>query len=199
MTTFQNFLKLVEAKQDETGEQKLAVFTFGRMNPPTRGHEKIVSAVMEIATQRGGTPYVFTSTTQDPKKNPLSYNEKVAFLKALFPGVDTVDNIEIKNPFQAAGFLNSQGYTDLVFVVGSDRVEEFRARFNKANEYFDSFEIVSAGERDPDAEGISGMSGTKAREAAIVGDIGKFRAATGWEGEMAGHMMAAVRAGMGVK
>lgn len=199
MPTFQQFTELCEAKHEETGERKLAVFTFGRFNPPTRGHEKLVNAVVSIANERGGTPFVFPSTTHDSKKNPLTYDDKVAFLQALFPHANVIHNAEIKNPFQATGFLNSEGYTDLVMVVGSDRVDEFRKRFNRAEEYFDSFEIVSAGERDPDAEGISGMSGTRAREAAVTGDIGKFRAATGWEGEFASQMMKAVRHGMGVK
>lgn len=199
MVTFQKFVNLIEAKQEETGEHKLAVFAFGRFNPPTKGHQKLVNTVATVAENRGGTPFIFPSTTHDPKKNPLPYQDKVTLMRELFPEANIVGNPEIKNPFQAAGFLNSEGYTDLVFVVGSDRVDEFRTRFNKANEYFDSFEIVSAGERDPDADGVVGMSGTKAREAAVEGNVGKFRATTGWEGEIVNRMMAAIRAGMGVK
>ncbi len=199
MVSFKKFLEISEAKQEETGEQKLAVFTFGRFNPPTGGHEKMINAVNEVAKNRGGTPFIFPSTTHDAKKNPLPHDVKVQFMSKLFPGSNVVNEPSIKNPFQASGYLNSNGFTDLVMVVGSDRVEEFRNRFNRATEYFDSFEIVSAGERDPDAEGVSGMSGTKAREAAISGDIGKFRAATGWDGELASLLMKAVRDGLGVE
>lgn len=197
MHTFQSFVNgIKEAKQDDVGEQRLAVFTFGRFNPPTQGHQKIINFVEEIARQRGGTPYVFTSVSSDAKKNPLPYETKIRFLRELFPSTNVVVNHEIRNPFQAVGYLSNIGITDIVFVVGSDRVEEFRKRFNRAYEYFDSFEVISAGERDPDATDTAGMSGTKAREAATENDIGKFRAATGWEGEIAEKLMRAVQQGM---
>lgn len=206
MFSFQKFVELTEAKSEETGEKKTAVFAFGRFNPPTRGHEKMVNAVIKVATDRGGDPFIFTSHSHDPKKNPLEYNDKIAFMRAVFPGVNIIHDEQtdgitapIKNIFNVAGYLNSQGYTDLVLVAGSDRVPEYQKRFNRAHEFYDSFEVVSAGERDPDAEGASGMSGTKAREAASSGDIGKFRAATGWGGEVASQMMAAVRRGMGIE
>lgn len=198
MLRFQDFVNLTEAKQEETGEQKLAIITFGRFNPPTRGHKKLVDAVQTIAEDRGGDAFIFPSPSYDQKKNPLPFEQKVAFMRAVFPTARIVAKDEIKNPFQAVGYLSDLGYTDIVLVVGSDRVDEFRRRFDKSYEFFDSFEVVSAGERDPDKEGISGMSGTKAREAAISGDVGKFRAATGWEGDIAYKMMQAVRAGMGI-
>ena len=206
MVSFQKFLSLKEAKSEETGQRKAAVFTFGRFNPPTRGHEKLVNAVIKTASERGADPYIFTSHSQDPKKNPLSYDEKIGFMREVFPGVTIVHDGEggavtsqIKNVFQATGFLNAQGYTDVILVAGSDRVPEYQKTFSRAHEFYDMFEVVSAGERDPDAEGASGMSATKAREAAASGDIGKFRAATGWGGDVAGRMMAAVRAGMGIE
>jgi nicotinic acid mononucleotide adenylyltransferase len=199
MSSFLKFLHLLEAKQDEVGERKLAVFTFGRMNPPTRGHKKLIDAVGDVATNRGGDSFIFVSSTHDRKKNPLPYSEKVSFLQQALPGTNIINDPSVRTPFEASGYLSDRGYTDIVMVVGSDRVDEFRRRFSKSYEFFDSFEVVSAGERDPDAEGITGMSGTKAREAALTGNIGKFRAATGWEGELAYHMMQAVRRGMGVE
>lgn len=168
-----------------------------RMNPPTKGHGKLIGAVSRIAEERGGSPFVFVSTSHDARKNPLSYTDKVAFLQTLFPDANVVHNPSIKNPFHATGYLSDQGFTDLIFVVGSDRVEEFKTRFNRAEDYFNSFEIVSAGSRDPESGGLEGMSGTKAREAAKVGDKGKFRAATGWSGAIATEMMKVVKKGMG--
>lgn len=206
MVSFQRFVELTEAKSAETGEKKLAVFAFGRFNPPTRGHKKLVDAVIEVANKRGGDPYIMTSHSHDPEKNPLDYDTKVAFMRELFSYANIVHDgeggavtEEIKNIFNAVGFLNNMGYTDVILVAGSDRVPEYQKRFSKSEEFYDSFEVVSSGERDPDAEGTSGMSGTKAREAAASGDVGKFRAATGWEGEVARRLMAAVRAGMGVE
>lgn len=206
MQSFQKFIELTEAKSEETGESKTAVFAFGRFNPPTRGHEKMVNAVLKEASSRGGDAYIFTSHSHDPQKNPLHYDDKIAFMRAVFPNVNVVHDgedaaitAEIKNIFQVAGFLNGQGYTDIVLVAGSDRVPEYQKRFNRTDEFYDSFEVVSAGQRDPDAEGAGGMSGTKAREAAATGDIGKFRAATGWSGDVASQMMAAVKNGMGIE
>lgn len=205
MGSFQTFLTLMEAKQQQTGEEKRAVFTFGRFNPPTRGHKKLVDAVKQIAAENNADPYIFTSHSHDPKKNPLEYDDKIVFMQRLFPEATVINDqqtpgidSEIKNIFQVVGYLNYLGYTDLILVAGSDRVSEYETRFNRSEEYFDSMHVVSAGERDPDAEGASAMSGTKAREAAVSGDIGKFRAATGWEGEIATQLLKAVRRGMGV-
>lgn len=195
MASFQKFIDMTEAHQDDTGEQKLAVFTFGRMNPPTRGHEKLINMVHQVAEQRGGDAFIFPSKTQDIK-NPLSYDDKVEFLKELFPNAKFDFNPDVKSPFHATGYLGSMNYTDIIMIVGSDRVDEFRRRFNRSYEYFDSFEVISAGERDPDTEGVAGMSASKARIAAAEGDIGKFRAATGWEGEVAGLLMKAVKRAM---
>lgn len=196
MASFQNFVDLLEATSEDAGESKTAVFAFGRYNPPTRGHEKLINAVVEIANERNGSPFIFASTSRDSRRNPLSYTDKVAFLQAVYPNANVVHNPAIKNPFQATGYLSDQGFTNLVFVVGSDRVEEFQKRFNRTEDYFNTFEVVSAGHRDPESKGVEGMSGSKAREAAESGNIGKFRAATGWSGEIATQLMKAVKQGM---
>jgi len=206
MFTFQKFIELTEAKSEETGKSRTAVFAFGRFNPPTQGHEKLVNAVSNEAANRNADAYIFTSHSHDPKKNPLQYDDKITFMREVFPNVQVIHDEQtpgitsaIKNAFQVTGYLSSQGYTDIVLVAGSDRVPDYQKRFNRSLEFFDTFEVVSAGERDPDAEGVAGMSGTGAREAAANGDIGKFRAATGWEGDVASRLMTAVRAGMGIK
>lgn len=206
MFTFNTYVELTEAKSEVSGEARTAVFTFGRFNPPTRGHEKLVNAVISEAKARNADAFIFTSHSHDPKKNPLEYSDKIHFMRLLFPSANIIDDQNtdgitqpIKNAFQVTGFLGSQGYTDLVLVAGSDRVPEYQKRFDRSHEFFDSFEVVSAGERDPDADGVSGLSGTKAREAAISGDIGKFRAATGWSGEVASQLMSATRKGLGIE
>lgn len=196
MTSFKKFTALSEAHQDNTRQQKLAVFTFGRMNPPTKGHQRLFDVVLKVREQRGGDAFVFPSKTHDSKKNPLPFETKKRFLQVLFPNIPFDFTETIKHPFDATGYLGSLGYTDLVMVVGSDRVDEFRRRFNRAYEYFDAFDVVNAGMRDPDDTGVSGMSASKAREAAVEGNIGKFRAATGWEGTIAEYLMRAVRDGM---
>lgn len=195
-----SFKEFVEKQKKPTKKRKkkVAVFTFGRMNPPTAGHKKVIDKVMHLGSE--GDHIVFLSQTQDKKKNPLDWKTKVAFVKEMFPGIKVANAPEAKSPFQALEWLEKQGYTDVKVVVGSDRVEEFTTRMTPyAKDMFNSFEVVNAGSRDPDAEGVSGMSATKAREAAVAGDEAKFRAATGWHGDLATKLMRAVRKGMGVK
>lgn len=92
------------------------------------------------------------------------------------------------------GYLAEKGYNKIIFVAGSDRVPEYEKRWLPyAQEHFAEASVVSAGQRDPDAEGATGMSGTRAREAAATGDLAKFRASTGWEGELSAQLMNAVK------
>ena len=164
-----------------------AVFTFGRFNPPTVGHEKLITAVQSVARQKGGDFFVYPSHSQDPKKNPLSQPQKIKYMKKMFPKYKR--NIVAstgKTALAIASELYSKGYTNLVMVVGSDRVQEFQRildRYNgedKAHGFYDydKIEVVSAGERDPDAEGVEGMSASKMRAAAVAGDFKSFRMGT---------------------
>jgi nicotinic acid mononucleotide adenylyltransferase len=197
MGAFGSYLKLTEAKRVEGAEPKTAVFTFGRFNPPTKGHAKLIATVERIAKEIGGDPYIFVSRSHDRDKNPLTFEDKLVFMRKIFPDTNIIENDQIKNPFNASGFLGSHlKYTDIVLVAGSDRVGEYEKRFSKPDKYFDSFKVVSAGERDPDSDDIIGMSGTKARAAAARNDLGAFRAATGWEGELSLEMMRAIQRGM---
>ena len=162
-----------------------AIFTFGRFNPPTLGHEKLVIAVANVARREGGEYFVYPSHSQDPKKNPLDQTTKVRYMKKMFP--KHKENIIIstgKNALEVASELQDKGYTNLVMVVGSDRVKDFQNlldRYNgdetKAHGFydFDTIKVVSAGERDPDAEGVSGMSASKMRQSAVEGDFKTFR------------------------
>ena len=150
------------------------VLTFGRMNPPTVGHEKLVSKVKDVARSKRATPLVYLSHSQDKKKNPLEYADKVRFARAAFGNVVQAANqrtlIDILKTIQ-------NKFSELTLVVGSDRVKEFNTLLQKYNgkDYsFDKIDVVSAGERDPDAEGVSGMSASKMRDAAAKGDERKF-------------------------
>jgi hypothetical protein len=176
MKTYKSFMT---EKEGDT-----AIFTFGRFNPPTIGHEKLVVAVANVARRVGGEYFIYPSHSQDPKKNPLDQITKVKYMKKMFP--KHKENIAIskgKTVLEIASELHDKGYTNLVMVVGSDRVKDFQSildRYNgedKAHGFynFDSIKTVSAGERDPDAEGVSGMSASQMRQSAVEGDFETFR------------------------
>ena len=163
-------------------EDKIAYFTFGRMNPPTIGHEKLLD---QLSKQAGKNDYfVFVSQTQDKKKNPLDYNSKVKNIRKMFPrhARRVMINKKVRTAFDAAQFLFDKGYKNVVMVVGSDRVNEFDTLLNKYNGKkaqhgfynFNSIVVSSAGERDPDAEGATGMSASKMRAAASENDFQSF-------------------------
>lgn len=197
MGAFGSYLLLTEAKRDEGAEPKSAVFTFGRFNPPTKGHAKLITAVETIAKQKSADSFIFLSRSQDKDKNPLSPHDKLVFMRILFPDSNIIENEQIKNPFNAAGYLGSHlKYTDITMVAGSDRIDSYKRSFNNPDKYFDTFNIISAGERDPDADSVIGMSGTKARQAAKKNDLGLFYAATGWDGDIALQLMRAIQKGL---
>ena len=157
---------------------KKVVMAFGRFQPPTTGHELLVNAVKKIAQKQGADHIIFASRTQDKKSNPLPVDRKVYYLKRMFPGTNFVAaNEEIRTFIEAAKSL-SKKYKNLVMLAGSDRVPEYKRileRYNHDVFDFDTIEVVSAGERDPDADNASGMSGTKMREAAKKGDFAMFK------------------------
>lgn len=154
---------------------KKAVFSFGRVNPPTSGHEKLVNKIREVAKRESATPFLFVSHSQDKKKNPLTYTQKSYFLKKAFG--DVFKQSKSKTVIQILQELEKEGYTDVIMVVGSDRKGEFESlvsRYNGKDYQFDSIDVVSAGERDPDASDVSGMSASKLRELAVRGEFGEF-------------------------
>lgn len=173
INSFKNFL--VE-------DEKTIYFTFGRMNPPTIGHEKLLNA---LASKAGKSPYrVFVSQSQDAKKNPLAYKDKVKVIRKMFPKYarNIMLNPKVKTAMDAASQLYNEGYVNLVMVVGSDRITEFETLLKKYNGQkgrhgfynFNKINVVSAGDRDPDAEGVAGMSASKMRAAASSGDFTQF-------------------------
>lgn len=157
---------------------KKVVFAFGRFQPPTTGHELLVNAVKKIAVAQHADHIIFASRTHDKKSNPLPVDRKVYYLKRMFPKTNFVAaNEEIRTFMEAAKSLNKK-YKNLVMIAGSDRVPEYKKLLEKYNGdvfHFDTVEVVSAGERDPDADSASGMSGTKMREAAKKGDFTSFK------------------------
>ena len=172
------FNELIEA----TG--KPAVITFGRFNPPTIGHEKVIDVLAKHHSKHSGSKmYVYPSHSQDPKKNPLPHTKKVAYMRAMFPKYkrNIVAGKE-RNIFEVANSLYKKGHDSVVMVVGSDRVQEFDKLLNTYNNVkgkhgfynFKSISVISAGERDPDSEGVSGMSASKMRAAAADGDKKSF-------------------------
>ena len=175
--------------------ESTATMAFGRMNPPTIGHAKLVDAVKS----QGGDPYIFLSQSQKPKTDPLAFADKLRYAKFFFPEV-TIGNPEVKTIIQALQKIDALGYNNLIYVAGSDRVASFEELINKYNgvEYnFKSIKVVSAGERDPDADGAEGMSASKMRAAAAADDLESFKQGVPNQ-EVADEMFAAVRQGMGV-
>jgi nicotinic acid mononucleotide adenylyltransferase len=146
---------------------KIAAFAYGRMNPPTTGHKKLIDT---IAAQPGDH-FLFLTHTQDVKSNPLSFEDKLAYAQKMFPNVK-IGDVAVKTIIDAMQKLQSMGYQDIIYVAGSDRVQQFDQLLNKYNgkDYqFNSIRTVNAGMRDPDAEGAAGVSASRAREYAVQG------------------------------
>lgn len=163
-------------------EERVVYFTFGRMNPPTIGHGKLLD---KLASMAGRNPYkVYVSQSQDPKKNPLSYADKIKAVRKMFPkhGRSVMINKSVKSAMDIMPLLYNQGFRKVVMVVGSDRVNEFSALLNKYNGKegrhgfynFSDIKVESAGARDPDAEGVEGMSASKMRTFASDNDFASF-------------------------
>lgn len=186
---------------------KTRVIAYGRMNPPTAGHALVMNKVKEIADKHNADHCVILSRTQDAKKNPLSVEDKVKFAKKIAPGVHveaaTKEHPTIMNHVAKA---HEEGVEHLHVVAGSDRVEEYKKLINKyhgpeTEKAFKSIAVHSSGERDPDAEGETGISGTKMREHAANNDINSFHGGLPKHVSRsdAHEMMKAVRHGMGLK
>ena len=159
---------------------KSVAFSFGRFNPPTIGHEKLMDN-----TRRANRNYrIYASQSQDPKKNPLKFRNKVAIMKSMFPAhARKISSDKMTTAIDAMVQLYKEKHTDVVMVVGSDRVAQFDKLLKAYNGkrarhgyyMFKSIRVVSAGERDPDAEGVSGMSASKMRKAAQDNDYKSFQ------------------------
>jgi len=177
---------------------------FGRFNPPTVGHEKLLKSAQKAS--QGGDLKIYPSRTQDPKKNPLDPDMKVSYMKKMFPEFEEniINDDDMKSIFDVLVAAAEEGYANVNIVVGSDRQAEFE---NLAQKYngdlytFDLIRVISAGVRDADAEGIEGMSASKMRKAVLDNDFKAFRRGTPKtldDGDTQA-LFDAVRQGMGVK
>lgn len=154
------------------------VFAFGRFNPPTIGHELLVKAVKKLASAQGADHVIYASRSQDAKKNPLAVDKKVHYLNLMFPHTHFVAaDSNVRTFIEAAKELNKK-YKNITMVAGSDRISEYEKILNKYNGtefHFDTVQVISAGERDPDADDASGMSASKMRALAAKGDYASFK------------------------
>ena len=165
---------------DETEGKDLGALTiaFGRFNPPTVGHQKLFS---KVASSAGGKEYrIYPSRSTDPKKNPLDPDSKISVMRKMYPdhGERIINDPQARTIFDVLKKADEEGYSSVSIVVGSDRVGEFEKLANDYNGRLYDFEeinIVSAGERDPDAEGVEGMSASKMRKAAMDDYFNMFR------------------------
>jgi len=164
-------------------DRATAVFAFGRFNPPTIGHQKLLDKVIAMTKQVNGKGYIFLSHKQNNKTDPLTFREKQDYLKMFYPNIE-IGNANANTIIKALQEIQSQGRTRIVMVAGSDRVAEFQKLLNQYNGKpdkqgndlykFDSIDVVSAGERDPDQEGAAGASASKARDLANKGQEQEF-------------------------
>jgi len=158
---------------------KKVTFTFGRFNPPTTGHALLVKKLTALG--KGGDVLLFSSHSNDKLKNPLDHKTKVKYLRKFFGKI--VVDANVRTVFEIANELQKRKYTHVNMVVGSDRVNEFKNLLHKYNGVkarhgyykFEEINILSAGERDPDADDVSGMSASKMRMFAEKGDLDSFR------------------------
>ena len=182
--------------------RKSVAFCFGRMNPPTIGHARLLNTTARASS--GGDYYIFLSHTQDSKKNPLDYNTKVDFVKAMYPQhADHVSYGSLRTIMEIMEFLFHHNYTDVTYVCGNDRLSAFKELLNKYNGVdggktyykFNNINIVSSGPRDPDDDGVVGASASAARAAAEQGNKEEFKKITG-AGRYSPQLYKAVRKGM---
>jgi predicted nucleotidyltransferase len=196
--------EVTDAEIDSLKEakNKSIAFAFGRFNPPTIGHEKLIQKVASVSAD---DYRIYISRSQDSKKNPLSPSEKLKVMKDMFSRyASKIEIIPSNMVLELATKLYQKGYNEIIMVAGSDRVREFESILTKYNGIssrhgmykFDKIQVVSAGERDPDAEGAVGMSASKMRAAAEKGDIKTFTKGVPSSYRNVNQLMKLVRRGM---
>jgi len=190
-------------------EEKTVFFTWGRLNPPTIGHGLLLDT---LAKKAGRNPYkVYLTQSNDKKKNPLTYKDKVKFARKMFPkhSRSIVYDTKMKTVFDVAVALYNEGNKNITMVVGSDRVKQFKDLLDKYNGEkkahgfydFNRITVISAGARDPDADDLSGASASKQRASAAANDFTTFAQGTPKNVSNAEckALFNAVRSGMGLK
>jgi len=165
-------------EERKEGEGQTLTTAFGRFNPPTVGHEKLLSAARKAAA--GGALKIYPSRSQDPKKNPLDPDMKISYMKKMFPDFEEeiVNDSEMRSIFDVLKTADEDGFDSVNIVVGADRQAEFEnlaVKYNGELYDFDQIRVISAGVRDSDAEGVEGMSASKLRKAVQDDDFDTFR------------------------
>ena len=167
-------------------DRSTAVFAFGRFNPPTIGHEKLIQKVQSMTKQVNGKGYVFLSHTERTQKDPIDFQTKLSYLRQHFQADKSLSfgDIRANTIIKVMKVLQAEGRTRIIMIAGDDRVMQFQKLLNQYNgqpnkagevEYqFDDIQVVSAGQRDPDADDITGISASKARELAMKGQEHEF-------------------------
>jgi len=167
-------------------DRSTAVFAFGRFNPPTIGHEKLIQKVQSVANKVNGKGYVFLAHTGGTAKDPIDFTTKLSYMRQHFQSDPKLSfgDIRANTIIKVMKVLEQEGRTKVIMVAGDDRVMEFQKLLNQYNgkptkagnvEYtFDSIQVVSAGQRDPDASDITGVSASKARKLAMKGQEHEF-------------------------
>ena len=203
-TTAKKKQAAVEPEDGEGQQSDTLTVAFGRFNPPTVGHEKLLKSAKKAAV--GGDLKIYPSRTQDPKKNPLDPDMKISFMKKMFPDFEEniINDDKMRSIFDVLVAAAESGYANVNIIVGSDRQAEFENLAQKYNGElydFDLIRVISAGARDADAEGVEGMSASKMRKAVMDDDFDSFRRGTpkSLDDGDAMSLFNAVRQGMGAK
>ena len=188
-------------KDDNDADMTVA---FGRFNPPTTGHERLMNKVKQVAGK--GNYEIYPSRSNDPAKNPLDPDTKIGYMQQMFPNhaKHIMNNPKTRTIFDALKGANERGAKSVNIVVGQDRQKEFENLANKYNNNlykFDRIKVISAGDRDPDGDGISAMSASKLRKAAADDDFDTFRTGIpqSFEDDKARELYNALRKGMNIK
>ena len=197
----ENGLRPVGEALDKTSK---LVFAFGRFNPPTIGHDKLMREVISQARKNGANHIVYASASTDKRKNPLDQNTKIKFMKKMFPKNKIAGAGGNQRTFMEVLKFYDKMYGEIIMIAGSDRINEFQKladKYNGKDYNYKSIRVVSSGERDPDAEGVAGMSASKMREMAKQNDFKTFK--TGLTRNLsdrdAKQLFDAVKKGMGLK
>ena len=166
-----------EEEKKKRGSDALTI-VFGRFNPPTTGHKKLFDMAKNISGD--DDMRIYPSRSHDPKKNPLDPGTKIKFMKQMFADYEDqiVNEKDMKTIFDVLTTANEEGYKEIKIVVGSDRLSEFKnlaTKYNGELYNFDMIDVLPAGERDSDAEGVEGMSASKLRKAAKEDDFKAFQ------------------------
>ena len=189
----------VEEALDKTSKM---VFAYGRFNPPTIGHAKLMREVITQARKNGANNAVYASASTDKRKNPLDQKTKIKFMKKMFPQNKILPAGGTQRTFMEVLKFYDKMYGEIIMVAGSDRIAEFQRiadNYNGKDYNYKSIKVVSSGERDPDAEGVTGMSASKMREMAKNNDFRTFKTGlTNLNDRQSKKLFNAVKKGMGI-